>query len=140
VNDPAVQLENDYMKIGAVVEQDGKKAFASIWLKVTPLGQWLMIDDLSVKIGLYPVPRDMMKKQMEKFSEKISRYFPAVEQILEQGHIPNRFKCPNSNYDFRVTELRAAKGILHVTVEPIPKEKGEYRDERKTGRAKETGD
>ncbi len=123
VNDPAVQLENDYLKIGAVVEQDGKKAFASFWLKVTPLGRWLMIDDLSAKIGLYPVPRDMMKKQIEKLSGKLSKYLPGLEQILESGHIPNRFKYPNSNYDFTVTQLRADKGILYVTVEPIPKEK-----------------
>jgi hypothetical protein len=123
VNDPAVQLENDYLKVGAVVEQDGKKVFASFWLKVTPLENWLVIDDLSAKIGLYPVPREMMEKQITRISGKIERYFPFIKDILEKGQIPNRFKCPDASYDFRIKQMRAIKGVLYLTIEPIPRER-----------------
>jgi hypothetical protein len=123
VVDPAVQLEDDYLKVGAIVEQDGRKAFASLWLKVSPDGEWLNIDDLRAKIGLYRIPRNMIKVRMGKLSAKVAEYLPVVDRILDEGRLPNRFRYPNSNYDFRVTGLRAREGVLYLTIEPIPRAK-----------------
>ncbi|MFA5866306.1 MAG: hypothetical protein WC975_16665 [Phycisphaerae bacterium] len=123
VQDPAIQLENDYLKVGAVVRQDGKKAFASFWIKITPLGEWLVLDDLKVKIGLYPVPQSMLARQIETITGNVSQSFPIVKQMLEKGQYPNCFRYPNSDYDFRITHLRAADGVLYVTIEPLARQK-----------------
>lgn len=117
--EPAVQLDDDYLKVGAVVEQSGKKVFASFWLKAAPAGEWLVIKDLKAKIGLYPVPRDTIRERLAKRTARLAEYLPLLDKILEDGRVPNRFRYPNSSYDFRVTRLRAADGVLHVTVEPI---------------------
>ena len=121
VTDPAVQLEDGYLKMGAVVDHEGKRVFASLWLKVTAQEEWLVLDDVRAKIGLYPVPRDLLKKQLEKASGKLFRSFPMVEEILDHGQYPNRFRYPNGNYDCRVTHLRAIDGVVYLTIQPIPR-------------------
>jgi len=119
VEDPAVQLEDDYLKAGAVVDHKGKRVFASVWIKVTAHDEWLVLDSVKAKIGMYPVPRDTMQKQIEKISGKLARSFPMVEEILNNGQYPNRFRYPNSPYDCRVTHLRAIDGVLYLTIQPI---------------------
>jgi hypothetical protein len=119
---PAVKLEDDYLKVGAIVEQDGKKVFASLQIKVTPLKDWLVLEDFDARIGMYPIPRDMLKKRLERFTSHLEKYWPIVDKILTNGQYPNRFRYPNSNYDFRVTHLRANKGTLYVTIEPLPRQ------------------
>ncbi len=123
VENPAVQLDDDYLKVGAIVEQDGKKAFASFWLRVTPLHDWLIIEDLKARIGLYPVPLKIIREKMEKLSGKLAKYSPEIQQILDKGQCPNRFRYPHGSYDFRITHLRANKGMLYVSIEPITRVK-----------------
>jgi len=123
VMDPAVQLEDDYLKLGAVVEQDGKRVFASLWLKVYPLANWLILEDLKVKVGMYPVPMEVIISQVEKMSEKFSRILPDLRTILKTGQYLNQFRYPNSDYDFRILYLRAREGTLYITIEPIPRPK-----------------
>ncbi len=123
VMDPAIQFEDDYLKVGAVVDQDGKQVFASFWIRVRPQENWLVLDTLKVKVGLYPVPMSALKERIDKLAGKKSKFLPDVRGILESGQYPNRFRYPNSDYDFRITHLRARDGILYLTIEPIPRVK-----------------
>jgi hypothetical protein len=92
VMDPAVQLEDDYFKAGAVVEQDGKKVFASLWLKIVPLENWLVIEDFKVKVGLYSIPQDVVKKEIEKLAKKFNQSLPDIRKILETNQYANHFR------------------------------------------------
>jgi hypothetical protein len=121
VETPAVKFEDDYFKVGAIVEQEGKKAFANLQIKVTPLKDWLILDDFDARIGMVPVPQDMLKKRLERFSSHLKKYWPILDKILTTGQYPNHFRYPNSNYDFCITHLRAYKGTLYITIEPLPR-------------------
>ncbi len=119
VHDPAVQLDDDEMKIGAVLERDGKKVFASMVLKVSVDGDVLRIDKLKVYVGLWPVPQKVLDENIKKVIKKTGKYFSEAENILTTRTIKNHFKFPNSDYDFRIKSLHAKKGILHITIEPL---------------------
>ncbi len=115
---PAVQLDNDEMKIGAIIEKKGKKLFASLIIKITADGDVLVIDKLQAKVGLWPVPQSVIERYMKKFSKKADKYIENFGDILLTRKIPNHFKFPNSDYDFRITSLKARDGILYVTIQP----------------------
>jgi hypothetical protein len=123
IETPAVRFEDDYLKVGSVVEQNGKKVFASLKIKVLPLKDWLILDDFDANIGMYPLPRDMLKKRLARFGDHLEKYWPIIDKILTNGQYPNRFTYPNSNYDFKVTHLRASSGTLYITIEPMPRQK-----------------
>ncbi len=119
VSNPAVQLDNDEMKLGAIVKKDGKKLFASLVIKITAEDDWLIIDKFQIRIGLWPVPQAVIERYIDKFARKANRYLSDFGNILKTRRIPNHFKFPNSDYDFKVTSLKASKGVLYVTIQPF---------------------
>jgi hypothetical protein len=123
VDRPAVQFDNDTLDVGAVVEQDGRKVFVSVQVKVVPLEKWLILDTFKVRVGKYPLPRDEILEKVGDKTDKIKRYLPFFDELMKTGQCVNRFSYPNSNYDFRVRNLRAKDGKLYMTIEPLPKAK-----------------
>jgi len=123
VDRPAVQLDYDTLDVGAVVEQDGRKVFVSVQIKVVPLEKWLILDTFKVRVGKYPLPRDEILEKVGDKTDKIKRYLPFFDELMKTGQCVNRFSYPNSNYDFRVRNLRAKDGKLYMTIEPLPKAK-----------------
>ena len=122
VETPAVKFEDDYFKAGAIVEQDGKKVFAGVQIKILALDNWLILEDFDARIGMVPIPRDTLKKRLAKFGDHLEKYWPVFDRILTDGQFPNRFRYPNSNYDFKVKDLRSYKGTLYITIEPISRQ------------------
>jgi hypothetical protein len=123
VDRPAVQLDDDTLKLGAVIEQDGRKVFASFRIKVSALEDILVMDNLEAYVGMYPIPRETLKEKMSKVSGRLAKYSPVIEEMLNAGRCPNRFPYPNSSYDFRIRDLKARDGVLSMTVQPITRTK-----------------
>ncbi len=119
VSNPAVQLDNDEMKLGAIVEKDGKRLFASLNIKISAHDDYLTIDKLKIRIGLWPVPQTVIERYIEKFAKKAGKYLNDINEILTSRRIPNHFKFPNSDYDFKIKSLKASNGVLYVTIQPI---------------------
>jgi hypothetical protein len=123
VDRPAVQFENDTLDVGAVVEQDGKKVFVSVQIKVVALEKWLTLDTFRVRVGKYPLPREQILEKIRTKTGKIEKYLPFIDELLKTGQCTNRFPYPNSNYDFCLRNLRAKDGVLYMTIEPLPRAK-----------------
>jgi hypothetical protein len=119
VINPAVEFDDDYLKVGAIIQRDGKKVFANFRLRIEIDNELLRIDELSVYLGLVRVPQSRLENELGNFIEHLHNpYFPIAE-ILEKREFPNRFRYPHGNIDFRITRLKADKGVLYVTLEPI---------------------
>ena len=117
IMDPVVQMEDNYLKVGALLDHKGKKVFASLSLKVIPQGDTLIIDDLRAKIGFYTIPTAVLKKHADRVLKKFTDH--GIDEILNAKQCQNLFSYPNGDYDFRIKSLIARNGSLLATIEPV---------------------
>ncbi len=123
ISAPAVNLDNNELKVGTIIKKNGKKVFASLKLKLTANDKFISIDELKVYIGLWPMPNQLLEEKIQTLVSKLKKYVKIedIDQIIKTRKIPNLFSFPNSDYDFKILELRAQDGRLYVKIQPITK-------------------
>ena len=120
--DPAAAWRDDKIRFGCIVQADGKKLLAnvSIELGISDDKRMLLVDDIAVRVGAWPVPFSYVEEYLNKAADRSSKLDrEVINRLIIDRAVENRFKYPNSDYDFRIDKIVAEDGNLALTIHPI---------------------
>ena len=136
ISDIAVVFNEDAIRVGALLTNDGQQAVVSLSLTATPSGDGRNVEVTvtGVHAGSLQLPRAALEKLLGPLLEEIAAVEPhevrspvesalrgvnSVDDLFDGVSVRNRFVWPNGDRLFRIESIKANRGQLELRIAPL---------------------
>jgi len=120
VESPVVAFRDGKISVGALLHLDGQRTVANLTVRIVLFEDKIALEELALRAGQLTLPRSFLVDRLKQFVEQQDPQLRrTLVAILEGQAIENRFRFPNSDYDFRITSVKITDGRLQVGIQPL---------------------